>query len=323
MGESFIDDLKSPSAQRSIPSLPETREPMQNIGRSYLDRYKQGAYEQVWRELMQLGPDVREEPVFNDAEAVAQETMRRVRQNIEILIVRLLRLGYVFGYDHRFRDALLSPKTYLAYLEMVFWRQQQSPVFLDAQLRGQRVQDIYGGDYQAIPDIPAMLEAMEQEFGPAPLSIHAWYTEIGAVNFYGYFSPWDALMHRQYPDLSLYEDPFGTFFMSYCDPFQVRAPNEEILSALREQRKKQGDSWPFVDFEFADDVSFKDYTGGSYSNYTITLPDAGADAKTWGMTFVEYVRLSLLQYAGFPGMAEWAEKPEEDLAMLTKDLIPF
>jgi hypothetical protein len=290
---------------------------------SYVERYKQGDHEQVWRELMQLGPAVREEPIFSDAKAVAQETMRRVRQNIETLMVRLLRLGFVFGYDYTSRDALLSPKTYSAYLEIFFWKQQQSPVFLDARLGGRSVQDIYGGGDQIIPDIPAMLGAMEQEFGPAPLSVHAWYTDIGAVNFYGYFAPWDALIHRQSPDIFLDREPLITSLMFYCDPFQVRAPNEKNLALLRTQKKGQGANWPFVDFEFADDRCFKDYTGGSPSNYTITFPDMGADAKTWGMTFVEYVRLSLLQYAGFPGMAEWVEKPEEDLAMLTKDLIPF
>jgi hypothetical protein len=289
---------------------------------SYLDQYKQGAYEQVWRELLQLGPAVREEPIFSDAKAVAQETMRRVRQNIETLIIRLLRLGFVFGYDHSLRGSLALANTHLTYLEMLFWARKQPPVFLDARLGGQSMDDMYGDD-PVVPTVAATWEIAEQEIGPVPLSIHAWYTEIGAVNFYGYFAPWDALIHRQSPDVSQYEDPLASSLMFHCDPFQVRMPDERVFTRLKERRKQPESRWPFMEFAFADDRCFKDYTGGSYSNYTISLPDAGADAKTWGMTFVEYVRLSLLQYAGFPGMAEWAEKPDADLAMLTKDLIPF
>jgi hypothetical protein len=64
---------------------------------TYLDRYLAGEHEQVWDELMALGAAVREEPVYSDALAVARETMRRSRSNIETLIPRLDQAGYVFG----------------------------------------------------------------------------------------------------------------------------------------------------------------------------------------------------------------------------------
>jgi hypothetical protein len=66
----------------------------------FLDRYMHGECEQVWEELVALGDHVRaEESLHADALAVARETMRRARANIEVLISRLQRLGYVFGYD--------------------------------------------------------------------------------------------------------------------------------------------------------------------------------------------------------------------------------
>src|SRR5579859_7270575 len=66
---------------------------------SYLERYLQGECIQVWAELVALGEHVREEPVYADAWAVACETMRRVRQNIEGVIPRLRARGYVFVHD--------------------------------------------------------------------------------------------------------------------------------------------------------------------------------------------------------------------------------
>lgn len=65
---------------------------------TYLERYLTGEREQVWTELQSLGDAVREEPVYGDAWAVARETMRRARHNIEMLIPRLVAVGYQFGY---------------------------------------------------------------------------------------------------------------------------------------------------------------------------------------------------------------------------------
>jgi hypothetical protein len=74
-----------------------------------LERSTNGEYERVWDDLLALGVRVREGPVYPDALAVAQETMQRVRQNIEELIQRLLRVGFVFEYDHLLLTALSSP----------------------------------------------------------------------------------------------------------------------------------------------------------------------------------------------------------------------
>lgn len=65
---------------------------------TYLERYLAGEYEQVWDELQALGDAVREEPLHGDPLAVARETMRRVRKNLEMLIPRLVAVGYQFGY---------------------------------------------------------------------------------------------------------------------------------------------------------------------------------------------------------------------------------
>lgn len=79
---------------------------------SYLERYLNGEHEQVWAELQALGEGVRAEPVYEDALAVARETMRRARHNVEMLIPRLVAVGYQFGYgwvQPFVRDWLLYP----------------------------------------------------------------------------------------------------------------------------------------------------------------------------------------------------------------------
>lgn len=79
---------------------------------TFLQRYVAGEYEQVWAELVALGDAVREEPLYADALAVARETMRRVRQNIEMLIPRLIAVGYQFGYgwiQPFVRERLMQP----------------------------------------------------------------------------------------------------------------------------------------------------------------------------------------------------------------------
>ncbi len=51
-----------------------------------LDRCHNGETRRVWEELLALGKDVQQEPLLQEAQAVATETMRRVRQNVELLL---------------------------------------------------------------------------------------------------------------------------------------------------------------------------------------------------------------------------------------------
>lgn len=74
---------------------------------TYLERYQAGEYEAVWAELLRLGDAVRQDPLYSDALAVAQETMRRVRHNVERLHRRLLALDYRFVEPRR---ALVPPQ---------------------------------------------------------------------------------------------------------------------------------------------------------------------------------------------------------------------
>jgi len=63
---------------------------------AFFDRYMAGEHEKVWKELVRLGPSVREDPHAADALAVAYETMRRVDANIRTVTVRLKEMKYEF-----------------------------------------------------------------------------------------------------------------------------------------------------------------------------------------------------------------------------------
>jgi hypothetical protein len=66
---------------------------------NYLERYRNGEYEQVWDELRALGPAVRDEPHYSQAREVAAETMRRVRRHTPSLAGQYL--WHLPGRQHR------------------------------------------------------------------------------------------------------------------------------------------------------------------------------------------------------------------------------
>ncbi len=122
---------------------------------NWLERYQQGKQEQVWADLLALGEQVRTEPFYTDAMAVARETMRRARFNIELLLERLPALGYAFGY------------TWAETAEQD-WVALQPPVFARPK-----------------PDAEVRIAELERLVGPIPLALHAWYEQVGAVNLVG------------------------------------------------------------------------------------------------------------------------------------------
>ncbi len=72
-----------------------------------LERYIEGEHRAVWAELLAYGSKVRHEPLFSDARSVVRETMRRARENIELLVPRLEVLGYRFSHP---RYTFVSPE---------------------------------------------------------------------------------------------------------------------------------------------------------------------------------------------------------------------
>ncbi|MBI5034215.1 MAG: hypothetical protein HZB51_27150 [Chloroflexi bacterium] len=117
---------------------------------TYLSRYQKGEYERVWKELLALGARVRQDAVYPDALAVARETMRRARANIDLLIPRLREIGYLFEAENP--DKPIYPDA----------------VFMPPSDSGR-----------------AFIEQIEKSAGVFPISLRAWYDVVGSVNLMG------------------------------------------------------------------------------------------------------------------------------------------
>ena len=121
---------------------------MKNNKKSYLQRYKDGEYEQVWAELFHLDEQIYLEPLYSDALAVVHETMNRVKYNIELLKQRLKALNYEFVSE----DEKLGRE-----LEEYFNQQ----------------------------DTSAIIAKLEEAGLKLPLSLKVFYEVVGRVDFRG------------------------------------------------------------------------------------------------------------------------------------------
>ena len=215
----------------------------------YLKRYRNGEYEQVWDELKALGPAVRQERYYSQACAVATETMRRVSGNCELIVSRLRAAGYIFGtYPDGSRAFQLPPL--------------------------------------AAPsnETHRAVTQFEKEAGPLPLSLVAFWQEVGSVNLIG--------MHPAWPN--------------GLDPLVVWPP-DAVLSCLDEVFDSTDKN--LADYEWfaplaPDDVHKDNESGGG--PYGAALPEPSADFQFYyeshNLLFVPYLRLAILQWGGLPGL---------------------
>lgn len=234
---------------------------------NYLERYRNGEYEQVWNDLQALSQAVRQEPHYSLACEVAAETMRRVRRNCERLISRLRSAGYVFG------------------------------VYPDGS-RGYYTQ---GALVPLSDSMRADLTSLEEQVGPLPLSLVAFWQEVGSVDFVGRHPSW----------------PGG------LDPLVVYPP-EAALSDLDSEEGEVNGSVQIEASLAPDDLHKDNISGGS--PYSVALPDPSADFlflnERHNLLFVPYLRLAILRWGGFPGLdAQGASF--EPLGGLVADLEPF
>lgn len=340
------------------------------MGESYLDRYLHGEHEEVWNEMVALGEQVRAEANIEDARAVARETMQRARCNIEMLIPRLVAIGYQFGYGWiqpyvqerllqpyranydastgKYAQAKLIEPTMphefsvgqrLAYEELLELANEQPPLFTPANDIEQRLAQLeaniarsapaqdemrahwrnLGAELQAKPSPKDLLDELEALLGELPLSIRAWYEEVGGVNFVGDHPQWRALLPERAGDLPMnqydYLNP-----MHMLDPLVMIPLTEERVANYRKWTQQ---SQPPRSLLLAED-QFGKYLDGSRDLIEMLLPNAAADAPVSRreIMFVDYIR-QCFRLGGFPGWATIEQRPEDDLAFLTRDLLPL
>ena len=241
---------------------------------TYLERYLQGDHETVWKELIALGEQVRQEPVYSDAKAVANEIMRRVRANVELLVTRLQSLGYAFGGYPDYEGSLRPP----------------------------------------LPDASKRIAQFEADCAPVPLIVQACCEIVGNVDFRG-IGPlgWDGYHDELMIDSEGVFDNFEDWG-EYEDEDENLYLQVGLFPCFLHKRNVSG----------IGDVGFN-------------VPNGSADVPLYldedpypnGASFVEYLRVSILQCAGFPGILHWEGDDEEEKAFIThqeeliKDLILF
>jgi hypothetical protein len=121
-------------------------------------------------------------------------------------------------------------------------------------------------------------DELEEEAGPLPLSLSAFWHEVGAVDLVG--------MHPAWPD--------------GLDPLVVDPPEGALSFLYDEEDEEQGQ---FAGL--APDDLHKDNTSGG-DPYGVRLPNPAADFlfeyERHNLLFVPYLRLAILRWGGFPGL---------------------
>ena len=309
---------------------------------TFLDRYQAGGQVAVWRDLTALGEEVRHKKYLADAEAVAQETMRRARHNVETLIQRLDAAGYRFltmeaqdllgkeakkrvwalvveisekmdqGDRRRFDYLRISrlPEYKKALTERAEQTRQATIEYLESAL-GPRKPAIKDAAVFAPPNKKTanQLEQLQKlAGGPLPLSLRAWYEQVGAVSLLGW-----------HPSLN----PSGD------EPNAAVCPDPLMMGSLKsliEEFKAQDLDEPAYVYLAPNDVT-KAGSGGC-GPYGMRVPDARADGifavvgSRKGSTFINYLR-NVFKWGGFPGWDGKKGRPAKMIAQLTEGLLPI
>lgn len=132
------------------------------------------------------------------------------------------------------------------------------------------------------PHVIGELATLEARIGAMPLSLRAWYEEVGEVVLVGTHPDWD---------------------LEYDDALEVRAPGYWVLSEFEEwERRPEEERRPYFYIELAADfISKAGYGGGTYM---MEVPDPGADGwfleERHDTTFVDYLRIAF-RWGGLPG----------------------
>jgi hypothetical protein len=314
----------------------------------FLMRYRQGEYVQVWAELLDLGDGVREQAIYDEALAVARETMTRARANIELLVPRLHALGYQFAKPDRVfvpadenydelvaevqRQAGPLPLSLLAWCEVVgevnFMGAHPK---LSTYYQRRDPQEMAGG----------FLSLVAQRGGPMvpgddPLRRGFELTQsllkevVDAIQTgQRHRSPeLEAGIHATRQLVAELQRPLAVETPEIeSDPLVVEPYFGDVEDAIYQGHEGDEQEQPDgpISVIIAPDVIHKTNQSGG-SPYYIEIPNAAVDATLDGDedygTFVEYLR-TCFRLGGFPGLRSAATPPREELQFLTEGLLPL
>ena len=158
------------------------------------------------------------------------------------------------------------------------------------------------------PDSAARIAELEEVAGgPIPLSLRAFFDVVGAVNFNGDHAS-IAPQHSE-----------GT-----ADPLMVYGIQDAIDCV--ESGYGEDEEGERVMYVVAPDALHKANVSGGEA-YMIALPaplaDAEVEEEPHGVAFVEYLRIAILRWGGFPGWEHARDGQPAELDQLRSGLIPF
>jgi hypothetical protein len=299
---------------------------------NYLERYRQGECVQVWKELVAAGDAVRAEPLYGEARAVAQETMRRAKQNVDLLVKRLQAIGYEF----QFPEGVIQPASPNLLADLDAFEREVGPVPLSLRAWIEIV-----GLVNLVGSYPRLSYYHDSSANP----IFTMRGEDGEVETFDLDSMFQQGMASDHlpPELS---NAFGKLQGMFKALQSMQGKERPERKAIAEQDRVESDPLVFEPVGVAVEVyeEWQDYgdepffavlapdifhkanvSGGD--GLGMVLPNAAADAPLlnteWGaLTFVEYLRLSF-EWAGFPGLQEYDRRDEALLSALKERLLPL
>jgi hypothetical protein len=313
---------------------------------SYLERYQQGQCEQVWAELAALGGQIRQQPLYTEALAVARETMSRARTNIELLVPRLTALGYRFAHPDRvFVAADEETRRLTADVE-----RRAGPLPLSLRVWFEEVGEVnFMGSHpklsSCLPERPggrqiavSFLSLFSKHGGAAAengdplrrsvdLSQGLLNEVIEGMRTGAPRSPnVEAGVRASREFLAQFQRPAASAEPElYSDPLVVEPYFGDLEDELDDEADNGADdSGPYDVIIAPDPVHKTNQSGGS--PYCISFPDPAIDARLEGEedygTFIEYLR-ACFRWGGFPGLRSFPNPPRDELAYLTQGLAPL
>ncbi len=256
----------------------------------FLDRYLSGDFEAVWAELTALGDLRNDSEMRMVVDAIAHETMWRVKANIRTLAGRLQRLG--FRYGEGFLGDLADNERQL--------------LLNDAP--------VYGFSDDGHDLFRDEIARLEDTTGGLPIALRVFYEVVGNVNFVGTCPAWtDYQTDPKHPLAQYAVSRYGS------DPLFVWSPKVAL-----ESYPAFGPDAVFI----APNFDYRFGIGGGAGPYEIRVPCAAADASLdneWHQTtFVDYLRICC-RWGGFPGLEQYKDRdrPDDAIHDLTHDLLPF
>lgn len=267
---------------------------------TYLDRYLAGEREAVWAELTALGAAARDEPLEPDATAVARETMRRARANVELLAQRLTAIGYRFIRD--MQDQPFEPSDAEALATLRQLQREYGPLPLSVTSWYEEVGAV---DFRGV--YPGLSAFETVDLSNLGMFFQGRRLRVSLTPEFRILS--DTPAPAPDPDASLPSDPLVIFV---C--------NEALVDELDE-----GDQ-TIASYSLAPDALHKANVSGGDGPH-IDFGQVGMDAPLrgddWnGIPFITYLR-TVFAWGGFPGLRAAANPPRALLASLCDGLQPL